>query len=174
MHAWMAQSYRRSLVPRSCSPADKPGSSASSAVVQLPSTVGFSRVVDLTHALGPDFPTYSGVPELAFDVLRSFDRDRKNVKRWLIEGHIGTHIDAPIHFSEEARTVDQIPIETLIAPLAVIDISRRAQDDPDAELTAEDLAAWEAKHGPIVNRHLRRHEQRLVSVCQYHPLSQCR
>jgi kynurenine formamidase len=112
-------------------------------------TVSFSQVVDLTHVLGPDFPTYSGVPELAFDVVQSFHRDRVNVKRWLIHEHIGTHIDAPIHFSDQARTLDQIPIETLIAPLAVVDISLRAQDNPDAELTPDDVAAWESRHGPI-------------------------
>lgn len=133
-----------------CSPVDKAGGTASSPFAQLPAPVaGFSRVVDLTHVLGPDFPTYSGVPELAFEVLLSFDRDRKNVKRWLIQEHIGTHIDAPIHFSEEARTVDQIPIEMLIAPLAVVDISQRAQDDSDAELTPDDLTVWESQHGPI-------------------------
>jgi kynurenine formamidase len=103
----------------------------------------------LTHALGPDFPTYSGVSELSFETILSFGRDRKNVKRWLIQEHIGTHIDAPIHFSADELTADLIPVETLVAPLVVIDISRRADDDSDTELTPDDLIAWEAKHGPI-------------------------
>ena len=132
-----------------CAPVDTRAGTVQHPITELPARVEFSRIVDLTHALGPDFPTYSGAPELGFDVLRSYDRDRKNVKRWVIQEHIGTHIDAPIHFSERARTVDQIPVDSLIVPLAVIDISERAQDNPDAELTPDDVVAFEAHYGPI-------------------------
>src|SRR5262249_29395699 len=37
--------------------------------------------------------------------------------------HGGTHIDAPIHFGEGRRTVDQIPLRQLVAPAVVIDVS---------------------------------------------------
>src|SRR5919106_1682770 len=37
--------------------------------------------------------------------------------------HGGTHMDAPIHFSRGKRTVDQIPLDRLIGPAVVIDVS---------------------------------------------------
>src|SRR5262245_62325249 len=37
--------------------------------------------------------------------------------------HGGTHLDAPIHFSEKGRTADQVPLSQLIAPAVVIDIT---------------------------------------------------
>ena len=63
--------------------------------------------------------------------------------------HGGTHLDAPIHFAETGKTLDQIPLEKLIGPAIVIDISAQAHINPDYELQMEDVQAWEAEHGPI-------------------------
>jgi kynurenine formamidase len=63
--------------------------------------------------------------------------------------HGGTHLDAPIHFADGAQTVDQVPLERLVAHAVVIDISDPAARDPDYRLTAEDVRSWEAEHGRI-------------------------
>jgi kynurenine formamidase len=63
--------------------------------------------------------------------------------------HGGTHIDAPVHFAEGRQTVDRIPLERLVGPAVVIDISSRAADNPDYQFSADDLLNWEAAHGPI-------------------------
>jgi kynurenine formamidase len=39
--------------------------------------------------------------------------------------HGGTHLDAPIHFAENGQTADQIPLERLVAPAVVIDVSKQ-------------------------------------------------
>ena len=109
----------------------------------------FSRVVDLTHVLGPSFPTFGGAPGIEFERIARFDSDGYNMLRWLLVEHTGTHMDAPIHFSADGHSAEQIPAEQLVVPLAVVDIAARAEDDPDTELTPDDLSAWEAAHGPI-------------------------
>jgi kynurenine formamidase len=63
--------------------------------------------------------------------------------------HGGTHLDAPVHFGEGRRSVDQIPVRDLIAPGVVLDVSEKAAKDPDYRLTPEDVAAWERQHGPV-------------------------
>jgi kynurenine formamidase len=63
--------------------------------------------------------------------------------------HGGTHLDAPIHFAEGKRTADEIPLKQLIAPAVVIDVADRASANPDYRLTAEDVRAWESRHGTI-------------------------
>lgn len=63
--------------------------------------------------------------------------------------HGGTHLDAPIHFAEGKQTVDRIPLERLVAPAIVIDVADRAAANPDYRLTAEDVRAWETRHGVI-------------------------
>ncbi len=63
--------------------------------------------------------------------------------------HGGTHLDAPIHFGQGRRTVDQIPLEQLTGAAIVIDVRSRCQEQPDYELTVEDLQAWESRYGSI-------------------------
>jgi kynurenine formamidase len=61
--------------------------------------------------------------------------------------HGGTHLDAPIHFGEGAQAADAIPLNRLVAPAVVIDVSGRA--DADFQLSATDIEAWENDHGRI-------------------------
>ncbi len=63
--------------------------------------------------------------------------------------HGGTHVDAPIHFSKGQWSVDQVPLENLIGPAIKVDISQKAANDRDAQLTIDDLMSWEKRHGPI-------------------------
>lgn len=63
--------------------------------------------------------------------------------------HGGTHMDAPIHFAENGWTLGQIPVERLIGPAAVIDVTTQAAEDADYRLTDDDVLAWEQEHGPV-------------------------
>jgi kynurenine formamidase len=63
--------------------------------------------------------------------------------------HGGTHLDAPIHFAQGRPTADEIPLERLIAPAVVIDVSASAEANRDHRLTREEVLAWEAEHGTI-------------------------
>ena len=65
--------------------------------------------------------------------------------------HGGTHLDAPIHFGEGRRTVDQIPVEQLTGPAVVIDATSRCAIDRDYTLTVHDILAWESQYGRIPN-----------------------
>lgn len=61
--------------------------------------------------------------------------------------HGGTHIDAPIHFAEGRKSVEQIELDQLIAPGIKIDVSAKSAADNDYLITTEDLAAWESANG---------------------------
>jgi len=63
--------------------------------------------------------------------------------------HGGTHLDAPVHFSEGKHTADEIPIDRLIGAAVVVDVSVGAAANPDYQVGVADLEAWEAEHGPI-------------------------
>jgi len=69
--------------------------------------------------------------------------------RYSASEHGGTHIDAPIHFSEQGKTLDQLPIEQLTGAAVVVDVSAKAQKDADYQITVPDLKAWEDGHGRI-------------------------
>jgi kynurenine formamidase len=114
-----------------------------------PMQVGFfSKVVDLTHTLTPEFPTFGGQPQLELDVLVTLAKDGYNIYQWTLNEHTGTHMDAPFHFSDQL-TADLIPVSDLLGPLAVVDIRAKAEEDPDALVTPDDLQAWEESYGEI-------------------------
>ena len=63
--------------------------------------------------------------------------------------HGGTHLDAPVHFAAGHQSVERIPLERLIGPALVIDVSERAAADPVCRLQPEDVRAFEKRHGRI-------------------------
>jgi kynurenine formamidase len=63
--------------------------------------------------------------------------------------HGGTHLDAPIHFAENAHSVEQIPIDRHIGPGVKISIAEKVRQNRDYQLTAADLQAWEQSMGRI-------------------------
>jgi kynurenine formamidase len=123
--------------------------SASPAAAQVLRAAPVSRVVDLTHALRPDFPTFDGKPAIEIEPALTVARDGYAMNRLSYLEHVGTHFDAPAHFRDGGATVDAIPAEALVCPLVVLDVAERAAADPDYRLSPEDLAAHERAHGRI-------------------------
>lgn len=110
---------------------------------------GHESVLDMTHVYDAEFPTYEGVPGFHADQKFEFAKDGFNLFELTINEHTGTHIDAPLHFSADGQSVDEIPVGNLVCPLAVIDIASRAADDADAQVTPDDIKAWINANGPI-------------------------
>ncbi len=63
--------------------------------------------------------------------------------------HGGTHVDAPIHFFENGRTIDQVSIQEWIGPAVKIDVVKECTSNRDYLLTVEDIKTWEVKYGII-------------------------
>ena len=104
---------------------------------------------DLTHELYPDFPTFFGVQQFWMDQKFNYAKDKFNLFELRVNEHTGTHMDAPLHFSADGKSVAEIPVDNLIVPLAVIDIREKAAANPDAQVTPDDIKAWTAANGPI-------------------------
>jgi kynurenine formamidase len=58
--------------------------------------------------------------------------------------HGGTHLDAPVHFAEGKESTDRVPLQRLIGPAIVIDVSDSAAANPDYQVRREDLERWAA------------------------------
>lgn len=108
------------------------------------------RIVDLSHAYGPD-TIYWPTDEKGFQFERGNNgRTAKGyyyaANRFATAEHGGTHLDAPIHFAEGKPTAEQVPLERLVGPAAVIDVTAACAQDADYQITVGDLNAWEVKH----------------------------
>ncbi len=114
-------------------------------------TAGFREVVDLTHTINAQVPTYelSGKSAYQAKTVATLDKDKYFARNISLPEHFGTHIDAPAHFARGMWTVDQIPPERLVAPLVVMDVSANVKGNPDYQVSVEDIAQWEQTHGQI-------------------------
>src|SRR4029450_8878725 len=63
--------------------------------------------------------------------------------------HVGTHLDAPIHFSQSGLTADQVPLDHLVLSAVVIDVSAQSARNADYRLTPADVAAFEQRYGKV-------------------------
>jgi len=112
-----------------------------------------TRMIDLTHAYNaqtiywPNAPSTFKLEKLSYGKVEG---------GWFYSSfaysspeHGGTHLDAPIHFSEKGRTSDQIPLGQLIAPAVVIDISAKAKSNADYRLSVADVQQFEKTNGTI-------------------------
>jgi kynurenine formamidase len=120
---------------------------------QQPLDLSAYRLVDLTHAYSsktvywPTSPTKFTLERLAYGKTEGGYFYAANTLS--TPEHGGTHLDAPIHFGEGKRTTEQIPLEQLVAPAVVIDVTSRAGADRDYRLTRDDVMAFEKQHGRI-------------------------
>jgi kynurenine formamidase len=118
-------------------------------VMAAPRMGGFRRIQDLTHTLKRTFPSFSGQPVFKSEVAVTIQKDGYYGLNISYFEHIGTHMDAPAHFGDGARTVEQLPATALVAPVAVVHIHERASKDHDAQVTPDDVRAWERKYGRL-------------------------
>jgi kynurenine formamidase len=109
----------------------------------------FTRVVDLTHTMSDQFPTFFGEAGIRMEKKFDFKRDGFNLYWWHLLEHAGTHLDAPIHFSEQGSTSERISADALVVPLAVLDVENKVKQNADYLVAREDLIAWEGKHGRL-------------------------
>ena len=108
--------------------------------------------IDLTHAFSADtiaWPTAAGF-ELTVDAKGPTEGGYwYEANTFRVAEHAGTHLDSPVHFARGMHSTDQIPIERLVGPAAVVDVSEVALADPDYRVRVADFEAWEARNGPL-------------------------
>ncbi len=117
------------------------------------------EIVDLTQPLSETTPViklpppFVNTPGLTREEISRYD-DRGPAWAWYtltIGEHVGTHLDAPIHWvtGKDGNDVASIAPRQLIGPACVIDKTAETNADPGYLLTKDDLASWEQKHGEV-------------------------
>lgn len=97
-----------------------------------------TTIVDLTLTLRDGMRGVEIRPKASADVEGYTTTDV------LLYTHAGTHLDAPLHFVPNARTVDKLDLNKCVGPALAIDVSHK----PDNSLiTVEDLAPYAERIG---------------------------
>ncbi len=96
-------------------------------------------IYDISLTISPSLPTWPGDPGLILEQLESMDKGaHANVTSMSSTVHLGTHVDAPHHFLNDGRTVENLPLDVLTGPCYVVQLP----DGIDA-ITAEVLQRTE-------------------------------
>ena len=110
--------------------------------------------VELSHPLNNESPYWSGIPEGSVDLGRVvYDWGNPMlecvIQTFRFPGQFGTHIDFPGHFIKEGVRSEAFGVKDGVFPLCVIDISKKAAEDPHYAVTVEDIREYEARYGEI-------------------------
>jgi len=94
------------------------------------------RVIDLSHPIYHDVPGYAGLPTAQITRLFTIPMHGFNVCELKLHTHVGTHMDAPLHFEEYGKPLNEILLEDLIGEATIVNLTYKK---PKEGITASDL-----------------------------------
>ena len=117
-----------------------------------------AKYIDLTHAIAPDIPVWSGFGPSKFAPAKdpktgqayTYAKDGFEATQYeLSTDQLGTQLDPPAHWAPEYPAIDELPPTYAVRPLAVISIVEKVAKDPGYHLQVADIEAFEERHGRI-------------------------
>jgi len=91
------------------------------------------NIIDISVPLYPDMPVWPGSAGIQLTQTSRLDKgDGVNNSKLICDVHIGTHIDAPLHYITDGKSIEQLKLEDLIGPAVVAYL-------PEAEIITKNV-----------------------------------
>lgn len=103
------------------------------------------KIIDISWPISPMMTSYKNNKPVIFTQTRTIEAGSMRETNITMNTHTGTHVDAPSHKLAAGKTIDQLPLESLIGPAVVIDLSHVTQ-----AITEQDLRPHTINTGEIV------------------------
>ncbi|USZ73605.1 cyclase family protein [Natronosalvus halobius] len=103
---------------------------------------------DLSQPFYGEMPHSGALPSPEFKTVKDVEDDGINVQYYSVPTHIGTHIDAPLHFIEGGKSIDEFPLSTFAGEGIVLDVS--TNEVREITMTDVEAADGEVRPGDIV------------------------
>ncbi len=103
------------------------------------------EIIDISWPIDPAMTAYKDKQLVAFEQLKTFERDHVRESVIRLGSHSGTHIDAPSHFMADGMYIDQVPLSTTIGPCRVVDLTKC-----NDVITQQDLQQHTIEEGSII------------------------
>jgi arylformamidase len=82
------------------------------------------EIFDVSVPIRPGMVTYPGDPAVRLERVASIaDGEVCNLSRLDLGVHTGTHVDAPLHFVDGAPGAEDLPLDVLVGPARVLDLT---------------------------------------------------
>jgi len=86
------------------------------------------KIFDVTVAISEKMPIYAGDPPALVESAKQLSAgESSNVSRLAFGAHTGTHVDAPNHFIDGSRRVDQLDLNKLLGQCRVVRVPDEVQ-----------------------------------------------
>ena len=97
-----------------------------------------NEFIDLTYPIEEGMLTFHAHwhPKVSIEQLGKIEIEGRESRKILFGTHTGTHVDAPLHFIPNGKSVDQISLKKLNGKITIIDFSSL---DENASVTKEML-----------------------------------
>ncbi|MDE2591847.1 MAG: cyclase family protein [Actinomycetales bacterium] len=112
------------------------------------------RVVDLSHALTETTQVYPGDPTPHLEQHSTIERDGFNLMSVSMGSQSGTHVDAPYHFDETTKRIDELDLSLFVGPAVILDcgaltprarISRELVQDQLGQIRSGDMVIFKTQ-----------------------------
>ena len=91
------------------------------------------EIIDVSVSIRPGMVTYPGDPTVSLERVASLaNGDVVNLSRLDFGVHSGTHVDAPVHFIDGAPSAEALPLDVLVGPARVLDLTAAERLDAPA------------------------------------------
>jgi kynurenine formamidase len=110
------------------------------------------RIIDLTYAFDANSVYWPTAEQFKLETDFEGMTDKGyfySAYRYSAAEHGGTHLDSPVHFAKARYTVDELPLERLMGPAIVIDVTAQCATNPDYLVSVADFENWEKRNGKI-------------------------
>lgn len=105
--------------------------------------------VRLNHLVHDEIPYFSELEKISIKELSNVKEDGYLTQLVTLATQYGTHLDAPFHFVEGKRTLQDITVKERFLPLVVINVEEKVKENEDFELKVDDILEFEEKYGKI-------------------------
>ena len=79
------------------------------------------RIFDISQKIQPGMVVWPGDPPVEVNQVQKISAgDEVNLTQFSMSAHTGTHVDAPFHFIDGGRKVDELRLEDLCGPVQVV------------------------------------------------------
>lgn len=98
------------------------------------------KLIDLSHSVINDMPIFPGDDPVKLFQDKTLEKDHYNNFKLEIGMHSGTHIDTPLHMSNEGRFINEIPLDRFMGKGCILDVR------------GEDVITYKDKYANLVSK----------------------
>ncbi len=96
-----------------------------------------AKLIDLSHPLEHGQLNFPWDPKISVLPHNSVASIGYNITQISLSTHQGTHLDAPFHFYDDGKTVDQMRLEQFYGPATLVDLAPGKRLAPKTPLTVD-------------------------------------